>query len=363
MPDSCFKNKSERAAAFEAAGGRVLRIESAAEFVFPHDFPRDVEGNRALKVCHRRTEAYDFYYLVDWDGKTPIRLRSEGVLEFWDPWTGERRSEPPASGPVLAVVKREQGKSRATILPTMRRTVDRIPVDGEWTVEYLPVLDNSDGDYRLPATPGPIGPEVTRMFWVEEHREQMLGFAPQFLEDGCADPFEFSWRYGVFGKPGDQDNYHGLNRRVTGDFFILGPYDVSYFYDMDPKDGETPPHKVFRTGVYAPAPTKAKVTVSATAPFTADNSSKPRWPKPGHITMPSCPASLFSCSCHSENTACRRRFPLRIAMRQCPDGCFSIPIGANTGPAPSPQLFRRVRMTRRWRFTGRFSKRRSSMVS
>ena len=267
-------------AAFEAAGGRVLRIESAAEFVFPHDFPRDVEGNRALKVCHRRTEAYDFYYLVDWDGKTPIRLRSEGVLEFWDPWTGERRSEPPASGPVLAVVKREQGKSRATILPTMRRTVDRIPVDGEWTVEYLPVLDNSDGDYRLPATPGPIGPEVTRMFWVEEHREQMLGFAPQFLEDGCADPFEFSWRYGVFGKPGDQDNYHGLNRRVTGDFFILGPYDVSYFYDMDPKDGETPPHKVFRTGVYAPAPTQAKVTVSATAPFTADNSSKPRWPKP-----------------------------------------------------------------------------------
>ena len=282
LPEMFVMRDSSRRkiAEFESAGGRVVRASSAADFVFPQDIARDVEGNQGLKVCHRRTDEYDIYFLVDWDGKTPIRLRSEGVLEFWDPWTGERRREPPASGPVLAVVKREQGKPRAVVSPAPLRTRVSIPIKSQWTVEYLPTLDNSDGDYRLPATRELIGPEVTRMLWTEENREQTLGFAPQFFESGSDEPFEFSWRYGVFGKPGDQDNYHGLNRRVTGDFFILGPYDVSYFYDMNPKTGETPPHKVFRTGVYAPTPTKAKVTVSATAPFTADNSSKPRWPKP-----------------------------------------------------------------------------------
>ena len=282
LPEMFVMRDSSRRkiAEFESAGGRVVRASSAADFVFPQDIARDVEGNQGLKVCHRRTDEYDIYFLVDWDGKTPIRLRSEGVLEFWDPWTGERRREPPASGPVLAVVKREQGKPRAVVSPAPLRTRVSIPIKSQWTIEYLPTLDNSDGDYRRPATRELIGPEVTRMLWTEENREQTLGFAPQFFESGSDEPFEFSWRYGVFGKPGDQDNYHGLNRRVTGDFFILGPYDVSYFYDMNPKTGETPPHKVFRTGVYAPTPTKAKVTVSATAPFTADNSSKPRWPKP-----------------------------------------------------------------------------------
>lgn len=276
MRDSSRRKIAE----FEEAGGRVLRIDSAAEFVFPSDLPRDVEGNRGLKVCHRRTSDCDIYFLVDWDGKTPIRLRSEGELEFWDPWTGERRSEPPASGPVLAVIKREAGKPRAIVEPVSRRTIATIPVAGEWIVEYLPTLDNSDGDYRLPATGETIGPEVTRMLWIEENREQTLGFAPQFLADGSAEPFEFSWRYGVFGKPGDQDNYHGLNRRVTGDFFLLGPYDVKYFYDMDPKAGDRPPRKIFRTGVYAAEPTAAKVIASGTPPFTLDNAEKPRWPKP-----------------------------------------------------------------------------------
>lgn len=124
-----------------------------------------------------------------------------------------------------------------------------IAIPDDWTVEFVPTLDNRWGDYRFPKG-GMIGPEVRRMHWVELDRDEDLGYGPQFIENGT-NLLEFSWRYGVFGKPGEQDCHHGLNRKVTDCNFIMGPYSPSAFYDMNPKRGDNPPRTRYETYVYS----------------------------------------------------------------------------------------------------------------
>ena len=52
LPEMFVMRDSSRRkiAEFESAGGRVVRASSAADFVFPQDIARDVEGNQGLKV-------------------------------------------------------------------------------------------------------------------------------------------------------------------------------------------------------------------------------------------------------------------------------------------------------------------------
>ena len=288
--------------AFAAAGGRVIEAQKAEDVALPVVSRPDVIGNPGLKCHHRRLPGCDIYYLVDWDGRTDIRLRAAGTVEYWDLWTGDRLAEPRAGEPLLVVVKAGEGEA---VVNAPKRVDDgrRLAVEGDWEVEFIPTMDNRWGDYRLPAFDGMIGPEVRAMRWVEEDSVENLGFGPQFLVASnqptpessnpesqpfnlsTFQPFNFSWRYGVFDKPGNQDNYHGLNRKVTDMFLVMGPYSQKSFYDMDPPEHDRSLRTKYKTYVYAASNLEARIVAESEQPWALDPSSLDKWAPPSIVSL------------------------------------------------------------------------------
>ena len=269
----------EKLDAFRAAGGKVVDARTVDDVKLPLVRTPDVVGNPGLKVNHRRTEAEDIYYLVDWDGKTDIRFRDRGELSLYDLWTGERTDRPVPGQPVLAVLRKGDQPAVLKGFAETRTAVAELP--DEWEVEFKPTLDNRWGDFRLPASDDFIGPEVREMTWVERNEKARLEFGPQFIQDGT-NVFSFGWRWNVADKPQQQNRHHGLNSRVGDEFFVLGPYSQAFgsFYDIDPKQikvGKGTP-ATFSTFVYAPCDLEAEVV--CTAEGAREAIGECRWPKP-----------------------------------------------------------------------------------
>ena len=152
--------------------------------------------------------------------------------------------------------------------------VKEITLPGEWGVSFVPTMDNSWGDFRMPVTEDNkiIGLEARRFAWSRETEnisgtamlpatddsnweKKLHGFGTQFYvlgpipkeidivkldaelaQLGGVDPavpvtidgrtimwhpYDFSWRWGKEGDSGHQ-GYHGLKRTVTDDFLCLG---------------------------------------------------------------------------------------------------------------------------------------------
>ncbi len=274
--------------AFRAAGGTVVEAKTVADVKLPLVAVPDVAGNPGLKVNHRRTPAADIYYVVDWDGKSPLSFRTEGVPSLYDPWTGATYpagdrfqastqngrttiqlpvdpGEETSCRALLFVFDRTRKGAPSPLAPKVltRRTLVTLP--DEWEVEFKPVLDNRWGDYRLPAMPECMGPDVREMTWVERGEKARLEFGPQFLQDGT-NVFSFGWRWNVADKPQQQNRHHGLNARVGDEFFVLGPYSQGWdaFYDVNPQrvKGKSTP-TAFTSFVYAPCDLEAEVVCTA----------------------------------------------------------------------------------------------------
>lgn len=270
LPDMFVMRESSKAklGEFAAAGGRVIDAKGADDVRLPLVPRPDVEGPPGLKCHHRRTATHDIYFLTDWNFTDPIRLRTQGELEFWDAWTGKAIAAPRRGEPVLAVVKRKAKGGDVVIRPLAAGEVRTIAIDGSWRMTLKPTLDNRWGDFRMPAAKETIGAEVRTMRWVEGNRDEVLGYGPQFFVDGNeSSPYEFSWRYGVFGKPANQDKHHGLNERVGDTFLIMGPYSAASYYDMRPKPSETNLVSAFTTFVYAPFDLNARIDGETERPF------------------------------------------------------------------------------------------------
>ena len=266
-------------AAFEQAGGRVIRANRADDVKLPLFAEPDVAGNPGLKVNHRRTATEDIYYLVDWDGRTDVRFRDGGELAIYDLWTGERTDRPVPGQPVLAVVRRGTMPAVLKGIAEKRTVVAALP--DEWEVEFKPTMDNRWGDFRLPAAPEMLGPEVREMTWVGQNEKTMLGYGPQFVQND-KDAYSFSWRYGPWGRPAYQNHHHGLNKRIGDTFLVLGPYSQGWdaLYDVNPKKaGGCSPRNVFTSFVFAPCDLTAEVTVETEAVHETANPRK-RWPAP-----------------------------------------------------------------------------------
>ena len=281
LPDMFVMRETSQAKVneFVAAGGRVIDAKSLADVNAPLLAQPDVAGHPGLKVHHRRTATHDIYYFVDWNFTDPIQLRTKGTLEFWDPWTGKPVAEPRRGEPVLAVVKRAlKGGAKAphvVIHPPAAEVARTTTLKGPWRVTLKPTMDNRWGDFRLPATKELIGAEVRAMHWVEGGRTEVLGYGPQFLTNRVETaPYEFSWRYGVFGKPVNQDKHHGLNERVGDTFLIMGPYTAAVYYDMTPKADETNLVSQFSTFVYAPTNLTAQIVGEVERPYAVCKEKK-----------------------------------------------------------------------------------------
>ncbi len=282
----------EKLAEFSSRGGRVIDVKKVEDVKLPLMAKPDVAGNKGLKYIHRKLDDADIYYFVDWDAKSDIRLRAKGGVEYWDLWTGRKISSPRPGEPLLVVVKKG---SREAVVPAVstQEKADVLTVGGKWRVSFVPTMDNKWGDYRLPAFNGKIGPEVRAMRWVEESRTENLGFGPQFfvetkngnLPSSGAELYNFSWRYGVFDKPGNQNNYHGLNRIVSDQFFVMGPYDAKGYYDMDAPQNDRSLKTTYKTFVYAPHDLVAIIAAEAETPWAIDPQSKEKWKVPSITSL------------------------------------------------------------------------------
>lgn len=171
--------------------------------------------------------------------------------------------------------------TKRTLVGTAPETVAPLKLDGEWSFELLPTLNNRFGDFRLPISEERIGAEARRFDCVAtfgettengENRENRqvgkdaapsfdgaervlcdfgqkfwrLGPFPADVDVAALDaklaalrtvdpnvpvvvdgrefrwaPLGFSWRWGIEGNPGRQ-GYHGLKERIDSRFIGLG---------------------------------------------------------------------------------------------------------------------------------------------
>lgn len=251
-------------------------------------FVQDVRGlNQTVRALHRKAGPRDVYMVMDARPGSVVEFRAKGAAELWDPWTGKvsplhvtaetatgTQVELPLEPYEAQVVVFTPGQKHVNPPPMDKRPEQQKWLPREWAVAFLPTMDNTFGDFRMPVTPDNkrIGVEARRFAWVRESgdlattamspatddskwEKKLHGFGTQFyvlgpmpkeaevgqLEAELAKlkridqavpvnvggktltwrPYDFSWRYGKEGDSGHQ-GYHGLKRTVTDEFLCLG---------------------------------------------------------------------------------------------------------------------------------------------
>ncbi|MCL2120022.1 MAG: hypothetical protein FWH27_16515 [Planctomycetaceae bacterium] len=245
---------------------------------------------------HRKLADCDLHALYQLPENAECTVRCTGKAELLDAWTGERkplavleqneqigtRFRLNNAGTELQLILFSPGTAEiASQEPQKPETEKTIPMEGSWKSRILPTMDNTFGDFRIPATPGEmIGPEVSRFRFADSATQpsglqwtkpefddstwavSSFAFGPKFRQlgplpenlnenqlhtletklaavsdypfgnvDVAGKPYSwkdysFSWRYGVEGDPGHQ-GYHGLKMNMYDEFIRLGQYDTS----------------------------------------------------------------------------------------------------------------------------------------
>jgi hypothetical protein len=272
--------------AFKAAY-RLNEIDAAVDLI-RKAFVQDVRGsNRTVRALHRKAGFRDVYMIMDAHPGDIVEFRANGAAELWDPWNGEvrplrvvertakvTRVELPLQPYEAQIVVFTPGRKHVNPTHTDERSLQKKTLTNEWNVSFVPTMDNTYGDFRLPVTVEnrTIGVEARRFAWSRETAEsaatamqpatdarswerKLHGFGPQFYILGpvpadvdaeeldvelakmrSVDPsapvkiggktlvwkaYDISWCYGKEGDLGHQ-GYHGLKRTVTDDFICLG---------------------------------------------------------------------------------------------------------------------------------------------
>ena len=311
----------EKAATFAQAGGKVYAVGTLpqasdhagrddAELVAMNDiafkppcrlaqpsdaveairsaFVQDVHGiDQTVRAIHRKAGPRHIYMVMDARKNSVVEFRAKGAVELWDPWTGATRSlrvvaetdtgtqvELPLESYEAQVVVFTPGEKHINP-PVQQATTAVVKVlPKDWTVAFIPTMDNTYGDFRMPVTADNklIGVEARRFAWTSDTKElartamlpatddqswdrKLHGYGTQFYVLGpvpndvdavqldrelasmkSVDPlvpvtagektfkwhaYDFSWRDGREDLPGHQ-GYHGLKRVITDDFICLG---------------------------------------------------------------------------------------------------------------------------------------------
>jgi len=256
--DPVLRDRCETLLASDRVRRMSVKEAAAALAESDRDF-RVLEGDGHPFVQHRIIEGRHLFFIYGMEAGTLVELRATGRVTRWNPWDGTesvlpvesvavdrtrlRLPEGPATpyliwfGPVSAEV------SEVPCVRSETRTID-----GPWTCEAVPCLDNQWGDFRLPAHQGFIGPEI-RLVDVEtaagNWQSHACGTGPLYecfeSEDSTAlrkqllsgvpmkgRPLLASWRWGLPDDPGFQ-GWHGLKGRVHDDLFSFEGTGVTRF--------------------------------------------------------------------------------------------------------------------------------------
>ena len=215
------------------------------------------ENSRGIFFTHRKIKDADFYFIYGAEKNSHIKFRSSGYPELLDPYTGKIYSvnsfERVSSGtiismplektePLIILFRKSQSKNPVFAEKLPVKTVTLPP---EWNFSLIETLDNSFGDFSLPATKNFIGAQVRKLNKISENGAESkvtVGYGELFRKFGpyktvckktensivsndCAGIpstyYSASLRYGYEGDPGHQ-GYHGLKGCISDDFIVLG---------------------------------------------------------------------------------------------------------------------------------------------
>lgn len=288
--DHAGRDDAELDAMNDTAFKPTCRLAQPADVVeaIRSAFVQDVHGiDQPVRAIHRKAGPRDIYMVMDARKNSVVEFRAKGAVELWDPWTGATRSlrvvaetdictqvELPLESYEAQVVVFTPGE-RHINPPVQQATMPVVKVlPKDWTVAFVPTMDNTFGDFRMPVTADSklIGVEARRFAWTMETKalartamlpttddqswdRKLHGYGTQFYilgpvpsdvdsvqldrELAClksVDPavpvaasgksfkwhaYDFSWRDGREDLPGHQ-GYHGLKCVITDDFICLG---------------------------------------------------------------------------------------------------------------------------------------------
>lgn len=216
---------------------------------------------------HRHIDGKDFYFVYNVARGGECFFRTHGAASLWNPWDGSRRplpvqrvteegtvvAMPYAYSDVCLLCFDPSAQAQVAEPAPVRRVVESRALDGKWAFQVVPTLDNTYGDFLLPAFDGKVGPMVYQARYTNDAgrgplprtftfgaKMLLLGAVPEVAPENLLSslaredsvvtvdgasyawrPYEFSWRWGVERDYGFQ-GWHGLKARMYDDFIRLG---------------------------------------------------------------------------------------------------------------------------------------------
>ncbi len=264
---------------------------------------------------HRVIGGKDLYLIYRVPEGTPVRLRATGTPVILNPWDGSRARlktytvktlrqgghdtevtefNMPLTQREVLLVLFEKDASLVADLPIFAPPTERdtkLVMEGEWTCELLPTMDNTYGDWRLPATNGFIGAEArgftycyckdeptippnaewkhsfysygTHFYIAEGERDEQKLIAATAPTEEMRE-YRYSTQTGVEGDAGHQHSYHGLKGYLSDEFLVMGQKTLTYANSSSKYEGEGPYY--FFTTVWVDEETEVQIETGAFAP-------------------------------------------------------------------------------------------------
>jgi len=262
------------ALAAELKQSAVRSVEEAVARIdgnFGRDFHCIGAGAGQPSLLHRKAGQRDVYLVYGASKGDECTLRSTGIVELWDPWTGSTttlKAVRQAGGVTTVRMPLEKTEAQVIVFSPGSAAIGPakeaepssvVSLSGPWEFELKPTMDNRFGDYRLPATQGLLSAKAPRLEYRDEEgeawKETTYTYGPRFWKLGPLpaktnkaqleqqlvainsvdssvavevggkqyrwQPYEFSWRWGVENDAGHQ-GYHGLKAEMPRDFVALG---------------------------------------------------------------------------------------------------------------------------------------------
>ena len=292
-------------------------LETGSLINTPDEIVQKMSEHHIFDVCcdspypfihHRRIDGKDHYMIYRVPFGTPISLRAKGYPVVLDAWTGaaykledyscstqsigdqtEHVTEiaMPMTEREIFILAFEQDEAAWSALPTYSPASDKdqiITMNGEWNSELIPTMDNTYGDWRLPAFDGYIGAEARKLeycycddpleipknaewkssiysygthFWTASGEQDEDSLIKATAPTEVMKEYRFSTKYGVEGDAGAQQSYHGLKGYLSDDFLVMGNKRITYVNSDSVYEGDEPHY--FFTTVYTDKPETVKI--------------------------------------------------------------------------------------------------------
>ncbi len=235
-------------------------------------------------IMHRKLGNKDLYAVYNVPSGTEYFFRATGGIELWDPWTGKTKeitaSKTTDKGTIIQMPMEKQDLHLFVFDPAQKAIIAEVPqtsvsktilLDGEWSFDLKPSLNNKFGDFHWPATDELLGAYIYKARYNQVSSETADWQSPSFDDSGWKSqtftygtkfmileatpelsekellthlpyqsnrvqidnkkyawkPYEYSWRWGVENDYGHQ-GWHGLKATVHDEFIRMGKLEKEF---------------------------------------------------------------------------------------------------------------------------------------